>query len=978
MLAKTINLTTALTSTGDVGRSQLPFHLLSFVGSDQPNFEFDPRARDQCSKFVKCNRNRCITCTYVIESNCERKVWSYITGKSFSIYSTSDESLTCTSKFVVYLISCKKCGVQYVGETGQELKARFLSHRRCVINLQPGMLYSHFQQDSHSVDDMSLQVLGRIDSQDKSELRRMENAWIRVLCTAWPFGLNDRIDGYGDMKAYKNPVFAKNQPYLSIPLHRIYRNRGIRHKRHKKRLDLEVQKQLLTFYQASQIRTLYVYLRALNKGMVRKLLMWANAKKFGFTLLDTTLQFILLGYCASYYKTKPEQKTEKLLRISANFVNKGFDMIHFEKLVSREDLKQLAPKDIKIPKVSLAFRLKEPMSLTLCNYSKELSKFDTSKMKHFQSRCECVVSPYKYDPCGHIVTGDLSIIRNRELEHVFYRGTKFRENCGVDWKELEKELQKLTETYILKIARFNKVDVIEFKQYKIGILQKIREIISKFELRYPSKKFESIFSNFEIRNKLKLLQERFIICCADKAANNYVFVCKYYYLSTICAELGISFDGTTEKWVAQGNRTYSVCNLSSDDIVNIHKNFTVGNQFALPFHDKIAKIPKIHCLPKLHKTPYGNRFICGAGQTSIMPLSKLLHHVETHLRNHFRNQCNVIRRRTGINCYWSIQNNEPVLCKLSEIVSGQTIGEANSFDFSTLFTMLPHSVVEEQLIFLIDKMFGNNGHRDYIAIRKEACIRDNFYGEKISFYTNAKENPRDFTYLTCTDVKLLVQINLQQSFVKFGEYIFKQNYGISMGGSASPLTCDLTLSILEYKFMLNPSNKGKIKELNSVYRYIDDILCTSCGRDRFLELAKEIYPTSLPLNHASGNGVYCDFLDLRIYIAPEFKIDVFNKTDYFNFQVVKYVFAESNAPRNLGYNVFHSQLVRISRICTKLCDFREKVASLAQILVQNGFDKDKLIIKFLKFANKYPEILFKFNIFDKKDILVQSSKIFSK
>ncbi len=39
----------------------------------------------------------------------------------------------------------------------------------------------------------------------------------------------------------------------------------------------------------------------------------------------------------------------------------------------------------------------------------------------------------------------------------------------------------------------------------------------------------------------------------------------------------------------------------------------------------------------------------------------------------------------------------------------------------------------------------------------------------------------------------------------------------------------------------------------------------------------------------------------------------------------------------------------------KLCDFREKV--VVQILVQNGFDKDKLIIKFLKFANKYPEIL---------------------
>ena len=35
------------------------------------------------------------------------------------------ECMNCGTKNVIYLISCKKCGVQYVGETSQTLRGRF-------------------------------------------------------------------------------------------------------------------------------------------------------------------------------------------------------------------------------------------------------------------------------------------------------------------------------------------------------------------------------------------------------------------------------------------------------------------------------------------------------------------------------------------------------------------------------------------------------------------------------------------------------------------------------------------------------------------------------------------------------------------------------------------------------------------------------------------------------------------------------------
>ena len=48
---------------------------------------------------------------------------SQITGRKYHIRS----NITCNTK--VYLISCKKCGLQYVGETENTLHMRMKRHR---------------------------------------------------------------------------------------------------------------------------------------------------------------------------------------------------------------------------------------------------------------------------------------------------------------------------------------------------------------------------------------------------------------------------------------------------------------------------------------------------------------------------------------------------------------------------------------------------------------------------------------------------------------------------------------------------------------------------------------------------------------------------------------------------------------------------------------------------------------------------------
>ena len=66
----------------------------------------------------------------------------------------------CNTKNIVYIIECKKCGDQYIGQTKNSLKDRFLDHlgyaRREEVTKATG---GHFNLPGHQLSDMSISVL---------------------------------------------------------------------------------------------------------------------------------------------------------------------------------------------------------------------------------------------------------------------------------------------------------------------------------------------------------------------------------------------------------------------------------------------------------------------------------------------------------------------------------------------------------------------------------------------------------------------------------------------------------------------------------------------------------------------------------------------------------------------------------------------------------------------------------------------------
>ena len=80
-----------------------------------------------------CGSRKCMTCSHLVQGN---TFTSNVTNKTYGVICPGT-SLGCSTRSVVYLISCRKCGVQYVGETSQTLRSRFNNHRNHKGTLAP-------------------------------------------------------------------------------------------------------------------------------------------------------------------------------------------------------------------------------------------------------------------------------------------------------------------------------------------------------------------------------------------------------------------------------------------------------------------------------------------------------------------------------------------------------------------------------------------------------------------------------------------------------------------------------------------------------------------------------------------------------------------------------------------------------------------------------------------------------------------------
>ena len=102
---------------------------------------------------------------------------------------------TCKSTNIIYMIQCRRCNQQYVGETEQALNERMNSHRADIRHKRTEKpVAAHFSLPDHSVDDLQVLVIEKLRKEDAILRKIRESRWISTLETSWPKGMNLRVD----------------------------------------------------------------------------------------------------------------------------------------------------------------------------------------------------------------------------------------------------------------------------------------------------------------------------------------------------------------------------------------------------------------------------------------------------------------------------------------------------------------------------------------------------------------------------------------------------------------------------------------------------------------------------------------------------------------------------------------------------------------------------------------------------------------
>ena len=79
----------------------------------------------------------------------------------------------------------------------------------------------------------------------------------------------------------------------------------------------------------------------------------------------------------------------------------------------------------------------------------------------------------------------------------------------------------------------------------------------------------------------------------------------------------------------------------------------------------------------------------------------------TAAKKHVIKYCEKVYERSGKNLFWSIKNSGEILDKLKAPDFNAT--SLSTYDFSTLYTTLPHNLIKDKLIDLIERTFQREG-----------------------------------------------------------------------------------------------------------------------------------------------------------------------------------------------------------------------------------------------------------------------------
>ena len=319
------------------------------------------------------------------------------------------------------------------------------------------------------------------------------------------------------------------------------------------------------------------------------------------------------------------------------------------------------------------------------------------------------------------------------------------------------------------------------------------------------------------------------------------------------------------------------------------------------------------------------------------------------------------------NCIFIIDNRDKVVQFMDQSNQKQEKKSVSTWDFSTLYTKIPHDKLKTKVAKFIRKMFN------IVADSKKADVFITCSDKSKKAYFSKSHSKTNISF-SAEELIKHVRIIVDNSYIIFRNKVFRQIVGIPMGTNCAPFLANIFLHMYEYEYLQKLVDQGKIREaklVSQTFRYQDDCISFN-DNGMFLIHYHQIYPPEMQLENTNTSAAVCNFLDLRISIfRGKFKYKSYDKRRDFGFEICNYPNLTGNVPWRGSYGVFMSQIVRFCIINQSKNDFIKDIKAMLPKILNQGFETHMLKHVFLKFCIRYFYMWAKYG-----DILTTCAKLF--
>ena len=386
----------------------------------------------------------------------------------------TDDNLKCKSVNVVYLITCKVCSMQYVGETSREFGVRMREHWDKIRHDDKSQLiYAHFQSDnlhrSRNIEDcLRFQIIEKVKTDDLGiqdpgiiRKRRLDRElyWIAKLRTAHPLGLNDRIQALGLSGNATDRNFKDFNFYRIVNIldTRKRRHRGRRNRKTKGKYsetDYERFRQELEETYVSNRDRLEVLILSKQRSFLDKFI----SKSLDLDL-PAKVRYILTTRAAYTKKIAPRKKDTDKITWKIDFSHKILEDVNIQAIYNLSEVRQFLPTQIQGKNIfRKVFSYGRNIGSKILNYNQCLKEAQTYSLGDINNMsCDCAQSDLSDIHHNHVMTGNLDIVKDDNLRKLVSNGTRFREVPRLNIRTIKGKFEDNVNDLIAKIVRKYKI-----------------------------------------------------------------------------------------------------------------------------------------------------------------------------------------------------------------------------------------------------------------------------------------------------------------------------------------------------------------------------------------------------------------------------------------------------------------------------------------------------------------------------------------